>query len=907
MKSLLLTLLLLISSYPTVYADNNLSKTNISLEDATNLVKEQMIQNHPEFENFNIYLMAGNYDAWNIFVDAQPSSNWSHPAFHFVISKGQHIAVGDMTTPLISKTEINELPDCELTALYINKKSKSDSTKTHFIGQFPKSKQAIKKGGKYLSPIADKTYAIILNGGMSPKGNQIRFWNDCSFIYQTLTKTYGIPKENIYVIMSDGTDEGLDMNVGSLEEPSYVSSPLDLDFDTYPDIQYAATRENIYTVISEINNKITEDDHLFFFATDHGAYNRSHHATYLRLWKLSHLFDYELAEWLKPIADKGVNINAVFGQCYSGGFVNALSSMNAVVCSACDEKESSNSSSKLYDNYDEFLYHWTCAVNRSDPEGNHVDADINGDGYITMDEAFIYAKNNDEEMETPQYISTPISTGEDLSFNELPTAVDLYIKDYTHDTGKQYNEYAPFSWNSPSIWNRVYDDDETIHQSFDYHHGPSENTIYVWVHNRGKKTYDTSDLYLHSYWAKAATCYTPDNWHGINSDHYGATGGKIGSTRIASVIASGDSALIKIPWITPKCSEHYYHAFPAKTHSINYLISIGNKEYDLERMLENSYADVILDNNFSEKCTSTMERENVRKSCEIYFRNPYDWARRYTFEFIPVSDKDKDIFTDAKLYLDFREDFYNEIIYNNIHGSDIKKAEYREYALELTKDKNILPEILLRSNCLERVALHAVFTKTPTEERDYNLNLIQKDETGEIIGGHTFLLEAPKSTTVRPPVYIEDNGDGSYIIGVQSNQSKAVNWLDSDTNVISEEEQIVVIPNKDSHSFKVNVLTENGDMQTENVELIPSFTIETITTNASENNIDISLSNAIGARNAAIVVSGITSPTSNITTPVSQNGTGISISTNTLPDGVYNISSIVDGKVYDSINYIITH
>lgn len=30
MKSLLLTLLLLISSYPTVYADNNLSKTNIS-------------------------------------------------------------------------------------------------------------------------------------------------------------------------------------------------------------------------------------------------------------------------------------------------------------------------------------------------------------------------------------------------------------------------------------------------------------------------------------------------------------------------------------------------------------------------------------------------------------------------------------------------------------------------------------------------------------------------------------------------------------------------------------------------------------------------------------------------------------------------------------------------------------
>ena len=45
-----------------------------------------------------------------------------------------------------------------------------------------------------------------------------------------------------------------------------------------------------------------------------------------------------------------------------------------------------------------------------------------------MDEAFIYAKNHDRRSaEHPQYVSTPISVGEDLAFNHLAPAVDLYI------------------------------------------------------------------------------------------------------------------------------------------------------------------------------------------------------------------------------------------------------------------------------------------------------------------------------------------------------------------------------------------------------------------------------------------------------------------------------------------------
>lgn len=52
----------------------------------------------------------------------------------------------------------------------------------------------------------NKNYALILNGGHSLKKNRSDYWNNCSFIYQTLIHKYGYKKENIIVLMADGRD-----------------------------------------------------------------------------------------------------------------------------------------------------------------------------------------------------------------------------------------------------------------------------------------------------------------------------------------------------------------------------------------------------------------------------------------------------------------------------------------------------------------------------------------------------------------------------------------------------------------------------------------------------------------------------------------------------------------------------
>ena len=114
-----------------------------------------------------------------------------------------------------------------------------------------------------------------------------------------------------------------------------------------------------------------------------------------------------------------------------------------------------------------------------------------------MVEAFMYAKLNDQfygsnsqnKHETPQYASNPLSLGEDLAFNHLPKALDLYIKDRFDDNGVEHIQLPKYFWQSPSIWVRNSEDDEEAHEN--PHCTSDDRMVYVYVkiHNRGRDDY----------------------------------------------------------------------------------------------------------------------------------------------------------------------------------------------------------------------------------------------------------------------------------------------------------------------------------------------------------------------------------------------------------------------------------
>jgi len=158
------------------------------------------------------------------FIDEHPYANWAHPCRYLLVNKnsGQLHVIKTKTPPekLGTWEMITPLPNIPNGAKF----------------DFSQINPNLQPGN------TQNSYAVIISGGYDEYYNWERYWNDCSAIYSTLISVYGYSKNNIYVLMSNGTDPSIDRH---LNDGSYDSSPLDLDGDGLPDIQYAATKNDI--------------------------------------------------------------------------------------------------------------------------------------------------------------------------------------------------------------------------------------------------------------------------------------------------------------------------------------------------------------------------------------------------------------------------------------------------------------------------------------------------------------------------------------------------------------------------------------------------------------------------------------------------------------------------------------
>ena len=257
---------------------------------------------------------------------------------------------------------------------------------------------------------AARLYAVIVNGGRNKLTNHERYWNDCAFLYRTLRHTYHIPQRNITVLMSDGGAKEDDMI--RADGWGFRSSPTDLDGDGQPDVDNPAKREILVSVLYDLSKKLTTDDHLFLFIVDHGGSTVHQSDSFIWLWNDEKMEDYALALLLRLFNVASMNI--LMGQCYSGGFMEELAREGRVMSTSCCGNEQSWASPNH--KYDEFVYHWICAINGADETGHPVNADANNNGEVSMAEAFEYARSHDRANETPQYASWPEQLGEQWTF-----------------------------------------------------------------------------------------------------------------------------------------------------------------------------------------------------------------------------------------------------------------------------------------------------------------------------------------------------------------------------------------------------------------------------------------------------------------------------------------------------------
>jgi len=425
-------ILLFISSSTTIFASSNIATpeeaVHIVVENVLTCDKDEVLLYvwGPVLKGVDVggvkeFIMKTPEDGYVVYIDLFPKANMFHPVQYVFISEstGEYI-VKDSTGPPVNMDEY-QMIQTKIGDLINSVENRR--------APIPNKKVNLK------TSTSQTKWAVLMNGGYGQGSNHVRYWNDLSNIYIALNYVNGYADENIIVLCSDGLDPAVDQSNGQNSDP-------DLDGDGDEDIMYSCILSNVELVFSELANILNEGDKLFVFTTDHGSSNGGWDVVQ-NLWNGEELTDAHFASLLAALPD--CEIICTFEPCFSGGFLDdvVVPPGPVVASSACRHDESSWAMSNL--EYDEYVFHWTAAVKGEDAYGNAVDADYNQDGIITMDEAYLYAVNNDVQPEDPQYGDYPEGFGASISLsisNVAPNDPDqpdgpgdgLINNEYTYNT-----------------------------------------------------------------------------------------------------------------------------------------------------------------------------------------------------------------------------------------------------------------------------------------------------------------------------------------------------------------------------------------------------------------------------------------------------------------------------------------
>lgn len=868
----------------------------VSQEQALEFVMKQFPGRDADY--YLVDVRDGNY-SWFIFVDVNPNAGWEHECYMAVVERETAVFPLSSYVPVLH--EMRHPPEENLIPLIVKKRN--------YVQPLIKPDNSRLPSSRYTNEVGDRVWAVIISGGINANANYPRYWNDCSSIFKALSGIYGIPKSHISVIMSDGTDSARDMIDFESEDPEdrkYISSPLDLDGDGVDDIKYAATRTNIHQVLKDLESKVRRNDHVFIFVADHGGMvENSNGISYICLWGTDangesyKLYDSEFADWIQPLLDKHAIVNVVLGQCFSGGFVDDLRKTGCVVAASTTATEESYSTW----NHSIFLNNWIRAIK------DEWTAVLTKDGQpkydfgpeVTMDEAFqfAYSEGGSEPRDeiSPIYCSTPAWLGEELAFDKLPPAVELFIQDNVDDTGKMPNETTDIFYDSPSIWVRNEDDHEAKHENpiFDISHRTC--MVYVRVHNRGVEKYE-GGKFLHMYWAKASLNFSMKTWKGLERYDNKPTGGHFGGIEIPSIEAGG-SVVVGIEW---DLSQLMLGQFSNDNDSHHYclLARIMNQSDDDGYEEGRAYFDVQGLNTQAQKNVTVVYRKDLDLAKIVYVRNADDSPKKYSLELRPRTAKDGAIYSMADIEMELSQPIYSAWVKGGTKSVNVSHNSVTPRIVKFTSPDSKLEAVNLSANQFEKVSLTFSFTGGSKIARQYTLDLIQRDETGRIVGGEAFIVETPLPLILPMDVGVVPHPGNQFDLTVNTQELKSVTWRDGQGVVISKNDTVSVTPTMANHVYKVAALTYDGELATGEISLRSQMGIESISpTSAVGAEMDVVLC-AEAAYGDRLLIADTNEATCHTEIPLDAGLKSIKVNTSLLKTGIYVISYISSDAVVDS-------
>ena len=845
----------------------------------------------------------GMEDCWLVFVDLKPNAGWEHPCEYYYIK--QKYIIGDKNF-IVRKDSVCPPANVNLEPY---KKTNRYGTKSRMKPYVPK----IQSNSPNVA--AGHTYAVIVNGGMTATANNERYWNDCSFMYKTLRNRYGIPKQNIKVLMSDGTSDGKDM---LLTDGGFASSPLDLDDDGSPDIEYAATKANLSAVLGGLAQKLTDDDHLFLFFMDHGGYDNVSKKSYIYMWNYEMMYPSELASYLNPI--NAGYISMLFGQCNAGGFIEPLKATNRIITTACKDTELSYACEEIP--FDEFVYHWTSAVNGYDAYGNAVSASEN----ISLLNAWKYASRQDMyanggsryATETPMTNYFTFSVAYDLSFANIPPVVDLCFDEYseplisylrTREYEKQTNPYyykideedveayrKHNFWSSPYIWLRNNPDGVEVQKTEKPIIDEDGTPIYMYVkvRNKGVKPY-ISGMRVKSFWAQTSLVLTEASWKGYSTQNL-SHGGAFSEKNITDKIQPGQNTVVQLRkfftddpyiWMQEEGANLCVLAFLTEKESTENIPVDSNliaAVWDTDKLAQSnvnilSYADLYKD-------TLLVLAPNAK---------PYTCYYDLRVMNTPSINS---LFSEADVSLKMSSDLVSSWNNGGQIYEDIEKDKNSQGLFNLKSTSSKLGRLKLTPNQKGKIGLCCNFyaDKAITERKEYDIDIALIDNaTGQCLGGETFRITQEPRPAINPQVETALQSGKVVLTATNVSESAKYYWYDASGKLVGTGSTFNVPAGQQASNYTVRVeATSDGAISYSQATMVHESSIRNV--NSTPKEINVTFESPVSS-NATLRLASSTGNMPASDYGVESGTTTYSIPAANMPAGVYQVTLIEDGTV----------
>lgn len=304
-----------------------------------------------------------------------------------------------------------------------------------------------------------------------------------------------------------------------------------------------------------------------------------------------------------------------------------------------------------------------------------------------------------------------------------------------------------------------------------------------------------------------------------------------------------------------------------------------------------------------------MPSQNTR----VFVRNISNDIHNYSLELKPRTTLDAGIYNIANIELSMPYTLYSSWqaggcettgMEQPCDPSDFEEADPAQVQAIFTLSS---PESAINSICMDAAQLDPVtlkfgFHDTPALSMNYTLGLIQRDESGKIVGGETFYVESPQN--IAQPIDTIIGIDpipfpGGIALSAKAPENSKLTWFDGNNRKLGESSTLKVSAAKEGETYKLTALNEEGELAKAEITLENISAIRSISLDASRSLLDLELASP-APEGAEIKVTSILEGEMKLTKTVTTGESRLSIDVSTLAIGHYAVSYIVNNQVIDS-------